>query len=47
MPENQKPLFYPVRDQVVEQLNGIPYPEVIDTIEADISGQEISELITE
>ncbi len=47
MPESEKPLFYPARDKVIEQINAIPYPEVANTIKEVNSGQEISELITE
>lgn len=45
MPEAEKPLFYPVRDNIVQLLNAIPFPEVAPKEEEIEAGEEISELI--
>ena len=47
MPEKEKPLFYPVRDQVVAQLNAIPFPELPEQAVSDLNegSGEISGLV--
>ena len=44
MPASQKPAFYPTRDQMVKQLNAIPYLEVEKPTEPLVEEEQISQL---